>query len=173
MFLVLNRFDPAVWPNRFYPPWIGALLHTGIRATADTIPLVSRHSTRAPACPVPRGSYSTAACSCRLYAQRACPTAAVLCSELRRLFRWLKYKGVTAILTGERGDGTLTRHGLEEYVSDCADRAGQNAEKMALETADKPYRLLVEQVPHGAATLTADGAILSCNRGFQRWQGKI
>jgi circadian clock protein KaiC len=35
------------------------------------------------------------------------------------LFEWLKQKGVTAIVTGERGDGTLTRHGLEEYVSDC------------------------------------------------------
>lgn len=44
---------------------------------------------------------------------------AVLRAELRRLFRWLKDKGVTAIVTGERGDGTLTRHGLEEYVSDC------------------------------------------------------
>jgi circadian clock protein KaiC len=43
----------------------------------------------------------------------------VLRSELRRLFRWLKDKGVTAVITGERGDGTLTRHGLEEYVSDC------------------------------------------------------
>jgi circadian clock protein KaiC len=45
--------------------------------------------------------------------------AAILRSELRRLFRWLKDKGVTAIITGERGDGTLTRQGLEEYVSDC------------------------------------------------------
>ena len=44
---------------------------------------------------------------------------AILRAELRRLFRWLKDKGVTAIITGERGDGTLTRHGLEEYVSDC------------------------------------------------------
>src|SRR5512141_2721602 len=44
---------------------------------------------------------------------------AILRAELRRLFRWLKQKGVTAIITGERGDGTLTRHGLEEYVSDC------------------------------------------------------
>jgi circadian clock protein KaiC len=44
---------------------------------------------------------------------------AVLRSELRRLFRWLKDKGVTAIITGERGEGQLTRHGLEEYVSDC------------------------------------------------------
>jgi circadian clock protein KaiC len=43
----------------------------------------------------------------------------ILRAELRRLFRWLKEKGVTAIITGERGDGTLTRHGLEEYVSDC------------------------------------------------------
>jgi circadian clock protein KaiC len=45
--------------------------------------------------------------------------AAILRSELRRLFEWLKDKGVTAIITGERGDGQLTRHGLEEYVSDC------------------------------------------------------
>ncbi len=44
---------------------------------------------------------------------------AVLRSEIRRLFRWLKEKGVTAVITGERGDKTLTRQGLEEYVSDC------------------------------------------------------
>src|SRR5580765_4256770 len=44
---------------------------------------------------------------------------ALLRSELRRLFRWLKDKGVTAVITAERGDGTLTRQGLEEYVSDC------------------------------------------------------
>lgn len=43
----------------------------------------------------------------------------ILRAELRRLFRWLKDKGVTAIITGERGEGTLTRQGLEEYVSDC------------------------------------------------------
>ena len=43
----------------------------------------------------------------------------VLRSELRRLFEWLKEKGVTAIITGERGEGTLTRYGLEEYVADC------------------------------------------------------
>lgn len=43
----------------------------------------------------------------------------ILRSELRRLFRWLKDKEVTAIITGERGQGQLTRHGLEEYVSDC------------------------------------------------------
>jgi circadian clock protein KaiC len=44
---------------------------------------------------------------------------AVLRSELRRLFRWLKDRGLTAIVTAERGSGTLTRHGLEEYISDC------------------------------------------------------
>ena len=44
---------------------------------------------------------------------------ALLRGELRRLFRWLKDRGVTAVITGERGDGTLTRQGLEEYVSDC------------------------------------------------------
>ena len=44
---------------------------------------------------------------------------AILRSELRRLFRWLKEKGVTSVITAERGEGSLTRHGLEEYVSDC------------------------------------------------------
>jgi circadian clock protein KaiC len=43
----------------------------------------------------------------------------LLRAELRRLFRWLKDRGVTAVITAERGDGTLTRQGLEEYVSDC------------------------------------------------------
>ena len=45
--------------------------------------------------------------------------ATILRSELRRLFQWLKDKGVTAIITGERGESSLTRQGLEEYVSDC------------------------------------------------------
>ena len=45
--------------------------------------------------------------------------ATVLRSELRRLSAWLKEKGVTAIITGERGENTYTRQGLEEYVSDC------------------------------------------------------
>jgi circadian clock protein KaiC len=44
---------------------------------------------------------------------------ATLRAELRRLFGWLKERGVTAIVTGERGDGSLTRYGIEEYVSDC------------------------------------------------------
>jgi circadian clock protein KaiC len=44
---------------------------------------------------------------------------AILRAELRRLFRWLKAKGVTAVITAERGREQLTRHGLEEYVSDC------------------------------------------------------
>ncbi|HPD21456.1 MAG TPA: circadian clock protein KaiC [Desulfomonilia bacterium] len=43
----------------------------------------------------------------------------ILRAELRRLFRWLKDKGMTTIVTGERGAGSLTREGLEEYVSDC------------------------------------------------------
>jgi circadian clock protein KaiC len=47
------------------------------------------------------------------------PNEVILRSELRRLFRWLKDKGVTAVITAERGREQLTRHGLEEYVSDC------------------------------------------------------
>lgn len=49
----------------------------------------------------------------------ALPNEAILRAELRRLFRWLKAQGVTAVITGERGDNLLTRHGLEEYVADC------------------------------------------------------
>jgi circadian clock protein KaiC len=44
---------------------------------------------------------------------------ALLRAELRRLFRWLKDRGMTAIITGERGENALTRYGLEEYVADC------------------------------------------------------
>jgi len=44
---------------------------------------------------------------------------AILRAELRRLFGWLKERRLTAVITGERGDGQLTRQGLEEYVSDC------------------------------------------------------
>jgi len=47
------------------------------------------------------------------------PNPLILRSELRRLLHWLKLKGVTTVITAERGDGTLTRQGLEEYVSDC------------------------------------------------------
>ena len=49
----------------------------------------------------------------------ALPNEAIVRAELRRLFRWLKEKGVTAVITAERGDGKLTRYGLEEYVADC------------------------------------------------------
>ena len=47
------------------------------------------------------------------------PNPMILRAELRRLFRWLKDKGMTAVITGEKGESTFTRHGLEEYVSDC------------------------------------------------------
>lgn len=49
----------------------------------------------------------------------ALPNEAIIRAELRRLFRWLKEKGVTALITCERGEGRLTRYGLEEYVADC------------------------------------------------------
>jgi len=49
----------------------------------------------------------------------ALPNQAILRAELRRLFRFLRDKNVTAVITGERGEGTLTRYGIEEYVSDC------------------------------------------------------
>jgi circadian clock protein KaiC len=49
----------------------------------------------------------------------AFPHTAILRAEMHRLFGWLKDRGVTSVITAERGDGTLTRHGIEEYVSDC------------------------------------------------------
>ncbi|HEX9113512.1 MAG TPA: circadian clock protein KaiC [Nitrospirota bacterium] len=50
----------------------------------------------------------------------ALPNEGILRAEIRRLFRWIKSKGLTAIVTAEKGHGDMTRHGLEEYVSDCA-----------------------------------------------------
>jgi len=48
------------------------------------------------------------------------PNHAILRAELRRLFRWLKDRGMTAVITGEKGEGNaITRYGLEEYVADC------------------------------------------------------
>jgi circadian clock protein KaiC len=49
----------------------------------------------------------------------ALPNHAILRAELQRLFRWLKDKGMSAVITAERGNGTITRFGLEEYVADC------------------------------------------------------
>jgi circadian clock protein KaiC len=49
----------------------------------------------------------------------AIPNQGILRAELHRLFRWLKDKGVSAVVTGERGEGSITRFGLEEYVADC------------------------------------------------------
>jgi circadian clock protein KaiC len=47
------------------------------------------------------------------------PNHALLRAELRRLFRWLKDRGMTAVITGEKGEASITRYGLEEYVADC------------------------------------------------------
>jgi circadian clock protein KaiC len=49
----------------------------------------------------------------------ALPNRGILRAELQRLFRWVKDRGVSAVITAERGDGTVTRFGLEEYVADC------------------------------------------------------
>ncbi len=49
----------------------------------------------------------------------ALPNHTIIRAELQRLFRWLKDRGVSAVITAERGDGTMTRFGLEEYVADC------------------------------------------------------
>lgn len=57
------------------------------------------------------------------------PNPTLLRAELRRLFRWLKDKGVTAIITGESGINTYTREGLEEYVSDCVINLSVNMDR--------------------------------------------
>ena len=103
----------------------------GARSSSSTSCASSATRSRRPATTTSRGCSSASATrSTRSAPSASCSTrsrrcsaglsnAAILRAELRRLFRWLKDKGVTAVITGERGDGTLTRHGLEEYVSDC------------------------------------------------------
>ena len=70
-----------------------------------------------------RSTRSGPSASCWIRWRRCSPglgDGPVLRAELRRLFQWLKDRGVTAVITAERGtEGQLTRHGLEEYVSDC------------------------------------------------------
>ena len=56
------------------------------------------------------------------------PNEAIVRSELQRLFRWLKDRGVTTVITAESGENTLTRHGLEEYVADCVIRLDHRVE---------------------------------------------
>jgi len=58
------------------------------------------------------------------------PNHAILRAELRRLFRWLKDRGMTAIITGEKGEGlSVTRYGIEEYVADCVIALDQRIER--------------------------------------------
>lgn len=89
--------------------------------------------------------------------------ANIIRAELRRLFRWLKSQGVTAVITGERGDNSLTRQGLEEYVSDCVIKLEQKTvEEMATRTmqiikyrgsrhSNNEYPFLIEE--HGISVL--------------------
>ena len=74
------------------------------------------------------------------------PDHAVLRAELRRLFRWLKERGMTAVITAERGTETLTRYGLEEYVADCVIVLDHRVDGPGLDAA--PAR---RQVPRLAA----------------------
>ena len=69
----------------------------------------------------------------------ALPNPQILRAELQRLFRWLKQQGVTAVITGESGDRTLTRHGLEEYVSDCVINLDQ---RVAEQSATRRLRVV-------------------------------
>ena len=85
----------------------------------------------------------------------------ILLAELRRLFRWLKTKGVTAIITGERGEGTLTRQGLEEYVSDCVivldHRANEQVSSRRMRLVDI---LKINQITGLFTNLTLGGSAL-------------
>jgi circadian clock protein KaiC len=68
-------------------------------------------------------------------------------SEIRRLFRWLNDRGMTSLVTAERGDGALTRYGLEEYVSDCVIALDQRVER---QTTTRRLRVVKYRgSPHG------------------------
>src|SRR3954462_7632714 len=94
---------------------------------------------------------------------------AILRSELRRLFRWLKDKGVSAVITAERGDGMLTRQGLEEYVSDCVilldHRVTENVSTRRLRIvkyrgtthATNEYPFLIDETGFSVLPLTSAG----------------
>jgi len=84
----------------------------------------------------------------------------ILRAELRRLFGWLKERGVTAIITGERGDGTLTRYGLEEYVSDCVILLDQ---RISDQIATRHLRIIKYR---GSAHGTNEYPFLLDQRGF-------
>ena len=92
-------------------------------------------------------------------------------AELRRLFHWLKQKGITAVITGERGDKNLTRQGLEEYVSDCVIKLDQKTvEEVATRTiqvvkyrgsrhSNNEYPFLIEE--NGISVLPITSLILN------------
>jgi circadian clock protein KaiC len=88
------------------------------------------------------------------------PNHAILRAELRRLFRWLKDQGLTAVITGERGEQSLTRYGLEEYVADCVIILDQ---RMHEQIATRRLRVLKYRgSPHG----TNEYPFLIGARGF-------
>ena len=91
----------------------------------------------------------------------------ILRSELRRLFLWLKEKGVTAIVTGERADGSLTRRSLEEYVSDCVILLDQ---KVADEVATRRLRVVMYRgsAGTGKTSIAASFTDAACRRGERR-----
>jgi circadian clock protein KaiC len=89
------------------------------------------------------------------------PNHAILRSELRRLFRWLKDRGMTAIITGEKGDGlAITRYGLEEYVADCVITLDQRVQE---QIATRRLRVLKYR---GTAHGTNEYPFLIGERGF-------
>jgi circadian clock protein KaiC len=85
---------------------------------------------------------------------------AILRAELRRLFRWLKDRGMTAVITGEKGEATLTRFGLEEYVADCVITLDQRI------TEQISTRLLRVLKYRGSAHGTNEYPFLIGERGF-------
>ncbi|MEG4082951.1 circadian clock protein KaiC [Microcoleus sp. POL10_C6] len=93
--------------------------------------------------------------------------ANIVRAEIRRLFHWLKDQGVTAVITGERGDRTLTRQGLEEYVSDCVIKLEQKTfQEIATRTlqivkyrgsrhSNNEYPFLIEQTGISVLPITS------------------
>lgn len=88
------------------------------------------------------------------------PNAFVVRAELRRLFQWLKRRGVTTLLTAEPGEKTLTREGLEEYVSDCVIALDQRVRN---EVATRRLRVLKYR---GSAHGTNEFPLILDERGF-------
>ena len=95
------------------------------------------------------------------------PNETILRAELRRLLRWLRDRDLTVLITGERGDMTLTRHGLEEYVTDAVILLDHRVEE---QVSTRRVRVVKYRGSHHGSSLVAGGFAPSRSSALQLTQ---